>query len=97
MLRDAHKLTAAKEHPRDLKERIRHFLDSQHYASFRKIDVAVDGDDAILAGSVRSFHERQLAIALCGHVPGVHRVVDQLVVVGLDATDSASSRRERRR
>jgi osmotically-inducible protein OsmY len=97
MLKGAHKLTASEEHPQDLGERIRHFLDSQHYASFRRIDVAVDGDSAILAGSVRSFHERQLALALCGHVPGVHRVVDRLVVVETDAADSAKSRRKRPR
>jgi osmotically-inducible protein OsmY len=87
----------AGEDRQDLEGRIRHFLDSQHYASFRRIDVAVEGDSAVLAGSVRSFHERQLALSLCGHVPGVHRVVDRLVVVEADAIDSARSYRKRPR
>jgi hypothetical protein len=64
----------------ELRQRIKQLLASQHFASFRKLDVTVVGDGIVLAGCVPSFHERQLAVALCQHVPGVHRVVDQLSV-----------------
>lgn len=64
----------------DLGDRVKQFLASQYFASFRKLDVTVSGDGIVLHGRVPNFHERQLAVALCGHVAGVHRVVDQLIV-----------------
>ena len=64
----------------ELGDRVKQFLASQHFASFRKLDVSVSGDAVVLHGRVPSFHERQLAVALCRHVAGVHRVVDQLIV-----------------
>ncbi len=44
------------------------------------VDVRFDRGTATLSGTVRSFHERQLCIDCCRHVPGVHRVVDELKV-----------------
>jgi osmotically-inducible protein OsmY len=64
----------------EMRGRIRQFLDSHHFASFRELDVTVSGDSVVLHGCVHSFHERQLAVALCQHVAGVHHVLDQLVV-----------------
>lgn len=64
----------------ELRSRVKQFLASQHFASFRNLDVTVSGDGVALHGCVPSFHERQLAVALCGHVAGVHQAVDQLIV-----------------
>ena len=75
----------------ELRDRVKQFLGSQHFASFRRLDVGILGDSVILDGSVRSFHERQLAVALCQHVQGVHRVVDQLVVSESLPTEESTS------
>lgn len=64
----------------ELRDRIKQFLASQHFASFRKLDVIVLGDSVILQGFVPNFHERQLAVVLCQRVAGVHRVVDRIIV-----------------
>ena len=44
------------------------------------VDVRFDRGTATLSGKIRSFHERQLCIVCCQHVPGVHQVVDELKV-----------------
>jgi osmotically-inducible protein OsmY len=64
----------------EVRGRVRQFLDSHHFASFRELTVTVSGDSVILHGCVHTFHERELAVALSGHVAGVHHVLDQLVV-----------------
>jgi hypothetical protein len=66
----------------ELRDRVKQFLASQHFVSFRKLEVIVSGDSVVLHGCVPTFHERQLAVALCQHVTGVHQVVDQLIVPG---------------
>lgn len=64
----------------ELRDRVKQFLASQHFTSFRKLEVIVLGDSVVLHGCVPSFHERQLAVAFCQRVAGVHRVVDRLIV-----------------
>ena len=64
----------------ELRDRVKQFLASQHFMSFRKLVVIVSGDSVVLQGCVHSFHERQLAVAYCQHVAGVHRIVDRLIV-----------------
>lgn len=64
----------------ELRDRVKQFLASQHFMSFRKLDVIVSGDSVVLQGCVYSYHERQLAVTFCQHVAGVHRVVDRLIV-----------------
>lgn len=82
----------------ELRDRVKQFLASQHFASFRKLDVNVCGDGVVLHGCVPNFHERQLAVALCQHVAGVHRVVDQLVVSeSLPTEESANTQIPMRR
>ncbi len=44
------------------------------------VDVRFDRGTATLSGTVRSFYERQICLVCCRHVPGVHRVVDELKV-----------------
>ena len=64
----------------ELAARVRRALAVQHYPSLRSLDVAA-GDGAIaLAGEVGTFHERQLALALCSRVPGVARIIDRMTV-----------------
>ena len=64
----------------ELRDRVKQFLASQHFASFRKLDVVVVGDSVVLQGDVPNFHERQLAVVLCQRVAGLHRIVDRLIV-----------------
>lgn len=64
----------------ELRDRVKQSLGSQHFASFRNLEVNIVGDCVVLRGFVPSFHERQFAVALCRHVAGVHQVIDQLVV-----------------
>ena len=62
---------------------------------FAKVDTQFKHGTATLSGTVRSFHERQLCIACCQHVPGVHHVIDHLIVdypkpIVLSSAESAS-------
>ncbi len=79
----------------ELRDRVKRFLDSQHFASFRKLAVATVGDSVILDGSVPSFHERQMAVALCQHVAGVQQVIDRLIVSSPDAIQQSAGMRRR--
>jgi hypothetical protein len=56
-----------------------------------EVDVRFDRGIATLSGTVRSFHERQLCFVCCRHVPGVHRVVDELKVEYATAVVTASA------
>lgn len=75
----------------ELGDRVKQFLASQHFASFRRLDVTVSGDGLVLHGRVPSFHERQLAVARCRRVAGVHRVVDLLTVSESLATERSAN------
>jgi len=44
------------------------------------ITVTIDGDKVTLAGKVKAFYERNLVEAAAWHAPGVHKVVDKIVV-----------------
>ena len=44
------------------------------------VHVTVVGNTAVLRGKVRSLHEKRLCLECCRHVPGVMRVVDELIV-----------------
>jgi osmotically-inducible protein OsmY len=74
----------------ELCDRVKQFLASRHFASFRKLNVTVLGDSVVLDGCVPRFHERQLAVALCRHVPGVYRVVDRLIVPEADGSQGSA-------
>ncbi len=60
--------------------RVQQFLASQHFPSMRTLEVTVSGDTVILDGCIPNFHQRQMAIAYCKRVAGVHSVVDRLIV-----------------
>lgn len=79
----------------ELRNRVKQSLGSQHFASFRNLDVGIVGDSVILDGALPSFHERQLAVALCQHVPGVHRVIDRIFVPESTAIRGSTEMRRR--
>ncbi len=63
----------------DLKGRVMACL-RDHHTDLRGIHVTVFGGTAALRGHVRSLEEKRLCVVCCRHVPGVMRVVDDLVV-----------------
>ena len=65
----------------DLVRRVRQFLRSQLPALSRRIEVAAAGDTVTVEGTLRSFYDRQLAIACIRRVAGVRHVVDLVTVV----------------
>jgi len=44
------------------------------------IHITVFGNTAALRGKVRSLKEKRVCVECCRHVPGVMRVVDELIV-----------------
>lgn len=74
----------------DLKWRITACL-RDRIPDLRDIHITVFGNTAALRGEVRSLSEKRMCIECCRHVPGVIRVVDDLVVA---EQSTASHRRE---
>jgi osmotically-inducible protein OsmY len=66
--------------PSEVSERIK---DALHRSWFNPADIAVSsvGSMVVLDGSVRSWHERQLAEAAAWGAPGVTRVEDNLIII----------------
>jgi osmotically-inducible protein OsmY len=64
----------------ELASRVKTFLGGQHIRRLAQIRIEAVGDTVILKGTVRSFHERQLAIACCKRVAGARRIDDRLQV-----------------
>jgi osmotically-inducible protein OsmY len=62
-----------------LASRVRTFLAQQHLPGLTKIEVEAHGDTVRLSGQVRTFYERQMAIASCKRVAGVRQIDDRLV------------------
>lgn len=67
----------------DLANRVKSFLAGRHFGPLRSLRVEVLGDTVLLAGTVSSFHERQVALECCKRVAGVRHVVDEVVVASL--------------
>ena len=66
---------------RDLERRVRGSLHTRSYAALRRLQVSAHGGTVTVAGRVPSFHEKQVALHSCRHVPGVRQLVD---AVGVD-------------
>ncbi len=64
----------------EIKRRIVNLLWQRGGPWLATVDVRFDRGTATLSGTVRSFHERQLCLVCCRHVPDVHQVVDELKV-----------------
>ena len=63
----------------DLSRRIRLFLDTLRLAVLRRIHIEVEEGFVTIGGIVRSYYERQLAVA-CVRVAGVRQIVDKIRV-----------------
>jgi osmotically-inducible protein OsmY len=77
----AESLASDPEVTSELASRVRAFLAELHVPSLRQIDVDTERDALVLKGRVRSFHERQLAVACCRRVAGVRQIDDRLQVL----------------
>lgn len=64
----------------DVCTRVKNFLSTRHYPTFRDLKVEVDNGVVTLTGSVNSFYEKQVALNACQHVAGVLSLVDQVTV-----------------
>lgn len=64
----------------DLRRRVVASLSSVGYAALSRIDCEVDYGRIILAGSVSSYHLKQMAQVAALRVAGVHRVENRVVV-----------------
>ena len=65
---------------RDLQHRIMACLKSR-FPGLRGVHVTVVGGTADLRGEVSSKTDKRLCVEYCRHVPGVFKIVDELVVV----------------
>ena len=65
----------------ELAMRVRLCLAALHFPSLRQVEVETVRDVLVLRGHVRTFHERQLAVACCKRVAGVRRIEDHLQVL----------------
>ena len=61
-------------------QRVRKFLGSRHFPSFRRLGVAVKHGSVTISGQVCSFYEKQVAITSCQHVAGVLSLIDRIEV-----------------
>ncbi|MCW5299194.1 BON domain-containing protein [Herbaspirillum lusitanum] len=67
--------------PADIKTHIEAALQRRAHSTVKAIEVAVNGDQITLNGSVASLAEREEAFAAAARTPGVHKVVDKLSIV----------------
>lgn len=64
----------------ELTRRVGLFLASADMPNLRRIRVDLVGDTVVLSGRVRTFYERQMAVARSRRVAGVIEVDDQIEV-----------------
>jgi hypothetical protein len=64
----------------ELKWRIRACLRAR-IPDLQGIKVSVSGNTAAIRGRLRSPHEKRLCLECCRHIPGVMRVIDELIVL----------------
>ena len=67
--------------PADIKTHIEAALQRRAHSTVKAIEVAVNGDQITLNGSVASLAERREAFAAAARTPGVSKVIDKLAVV----------------
>lgn len=74
--------TSCAESADDLSRRVCLFLTSANLPGLRRVRVDVVEDTVVIAGRVRTFYERQIAIERARRVAGVIQVDDQIEVDG---------------
>ena len=65
----------------DLNLRIRLYFDTLHLPALTRVQVNVEQGNVTMEGIVRSFYERQLALACARRVAGVRRITDHIRVL----------------
>jgi osmotically-inducible protein OsmY len=63
-----------------LGRRVADALASRHFPAFRTLAIGVEKGAVTLSGTVRSFHERQVAVSMSQQVLGVVSLMDQIEV-----------------
>ena len=64
----------------DLKQKVSCYLASQHFPSFKKLNIEADDGSVTITGTVCSFYERQVAVSSCQNVVGVMKLIDRIAV-----------------
>jgi osmotically-inducible protein OsmY len=64
----------------DIALRVEEFLSRQHFPSFQQLDIEVTQGKLTVRGGAESFYEKQVAMSVCQHVPGVLQFVDEISV-----------------
>jgi osmotically-inducible protein OsmY len=64
----------------DLRESVVHALATRNCRSLREVTIAVEGGRVLLYGTVSTYYAKQLAQQTVFSVPGVTKVVNELVV-----------------
>ena len=64
----------------DLARRVRLFLGTRNLAALRRFRIQARNGEVTIEGAVRSYYERQLAIAGAKRVAGVRQVIDMILV-----------------
>ncbi len=65
----------------DIGIRVKSFLFTRHFPSFRELEIEVENGTVTLRGFVNSYYEKQVALNSCKRVPGVLITVDQIDVL----------------
>lgn len=73
---------------RELRQRVRLFLNTRGIRGVESIDVEVNGATVVLRGRIASAHDRWLCVSCSSRVAGVLHVIDELEV-----EDDAAGRR----
>lgn len=72
----------------DIRRRIENFLWGRHVYALRRVRVTVRDREVTIKGSVRTYHEKQVATACCQRVAGVLYVRNELEVSKAERTNS---------
>ena len=73
----------------DLVDRVRLFLDILHLPALKQIQVDVEQEVVFIEGNVRSYYERQLAVACVRRVAGVRQIIDNIRVMEVESAQTA--------
>jgi osmotically-inducible protein OsmY len=65
---------------RALEQHVAATLLERHYPAFRTLVIGVEQGSVTLSGTVRTFHERQVAVSISQQVDGVLFLLDQIEV-----------------
>lgn len=64
----------------DVAQRVREFLQREHFPTLHDLEIDVRGGELTLRGEVSSFYEKQIAMSISQRTPGVLVFVDRIIV-----------------